>query len=156
MLQIIIVLLFSTPTYYGTLPTVEVVYSYKQQSINLIKEFEGLVLEAYPDGLGYSICYGMRSYRGQTMTKAECEDRFLSFHNKVWNTLDKYPIQGSRKVALSSFYWNVTPGPRMNKKLLQGIIDPELWLQYNKVNGEFNQSIYNRRKKELCVFQNIP
>ena len=141
--------------YESTLPQIEVVSTIynKTYSEELIKALEGYSEESYEDGLGYSICWGNKSFKNEKIDRKDCEKRFVSLHNKVWKKLkNKYPNLTTSQLAIySSFYWNSWIGKELDKAIKNGEFCEiqNHYLRYVKYKGHPNSALLKRRCWEL-------
>ena len=136
-----------------------------QKGIDLIKEFEGLRLEAYrcPAGIptiGYGTTKGVEM--GIKITKDEAE-RLLKkdieqFENGVLSRL-RVKVNQNQFDALVSFAYNVGLGNFSKSNLLRllnggqpiGNIAKE-FLKWNKAGGKILKGLSNRRDAEMKLF----
>lgn len=141
-----------------------------QRGLDLIKEFEGLRLKAYPDIGGVpTIGYGTTGpdiKLGMEITKAEAEDLLrkdvAAFEAGVSN-LVKATINQNEFDALVSFSYNVGLGALKTSTLLRllnngtdrSVIASE-FLRWNKVDGKPVEGLTRRRKAEQALFLEKP
>lgn len=145
----------------------------EKDMIELIKEFEGLRLQAYKDSggvptIGYGHTLGVKM--GDTITKETAEHFIISDIERVEKELDKllksinaFPNE-KQYSALVSFTFNL--GIR-NTRNLFGVIEvrknmlvatrtlndlPQYMILYNKCNGKKLDGLVDRRKKEIEYF----
>ncbi len=138
-----------------------------QRGIDLIKEFEGLYLHDYDDGVGVrTIGYGHtdaagppKVTRGMTITKREAEDILRADLGKVEkqvNDLVKVPITQNQFDALVSFHFNTGGLGRSSalRSLNAGNYKdvPSLLLLWNKGGGKVMAGLVRRRKAEGGLF----
>lgn len=132
--------------------------------IELIRELEGLNLEAYEDGKGWSIGYG--HYLGEektldSITLIQAENflrRDISWaEDAVWTLVD-VPLTSNQFNALVSFVYNIGrtqfAKSTMLKKLNSGDIKgaEKEFKRWNKSGGEVLAGLVKRRELELEVF----
>lgn len=141
----------------------------KTQDLNIIKEFEGLRLSAYDDGVGIqTIGYGTTRYpngnkvkRGDKITLEQAEQYLrhdLSKFEDTVNSLVKVPLTQNQFDALTSLVYNIGSGAFSNSTLLKklNIKDykgaADQFLVWNKAGGRTLQGLVNRRTKERQLF----
>lgn len=141
------------------------------KGIDLIKEFEGFRADAYLDQGGVpTIGYGSTMYaNGQRIKLGDSITESDATSLLMWNVgLKTAAINGltynvklnqDQFDALSSFTYNVGVGAFTNSTLLkvlkQNPSDPEIrnqFLRWNKVNGQPNEGLTNRRTKEADTY----
>lgn len=141
----------------------------KTQDLNIIKEFEGLRLEAYDDGIGvWTVGYGTIRYqngtrvkRGDKITLEQAEQYLrhnLSNFEDAVNSLVKVPLTQNQFDALTSLVYNIgssafsksTLLKKLNAKDYKGAADQ--FLVWNKAGGKTLQGLINRRTKERQLF----
>lgn len=140
-----------------------------QKGLDLIKQFEGLRLKAYDDGVGvWTIGYGTIRYpngvkvkRGDTCTKEQAEQYLKtdldSFENVI-NTKVKVPLTQNQFDALACFVYNVgatnfsnsTLLRKLNAKDYSGAADQ--LLRWNKAGGKVMNGLTRRREAERKLF----
>lgn len=134
--------------------------------VNLIKNFEGLRLTSYQCEAGvWTVGYGTTGAKigpGLTITKQQAEEFLLQtlqyFENSV-SELIKLRISQSEFDALVSFTYNVGVNAFKQSTLLKllnddvdrFIVASEL-LKWTKVNGNVNEGLANRRRREKELF----
>ena len=132
--------------------------------IDLIKEFEGLRLEAYQCSahlwtIGYGHTKGV--YKGQKITKEQAEAFLLDDLQVAQNAIDrlvKVPLNENEYAALVCFVFNVGVGNFYGSTLLKllnrGFYDqvPMQLMRWNKVNGEVNGGLSRRRSAEAKLW----
>ena len=130
-----------------------------QTGINLIKEFEGCVLQAYDDSTGvWTIGYGhtVGVKRGQKITQVQAEsflkNDLVIYENGVTGT--KINLNQNQFDALVSFAYNCGVGSLKtlvaNRNLKQ---ISEALLLYNKAGGKVLAGLVRRRKAEKELFE---
>ena len=130
-----------------------------QTGINLIKEFEGCVLQAYDDSTGtWTIGYGhtVGVKRGQKITQTQAEsflkNDLVIYENGVKGT--KLSLNQNQFDALVSFAYNCGVGSLKtlvaNRNLKQ---ISEALLLYNKAGGKVLAGLVRRRKAEKELFE---
>lgn len=141
----------------------------KTKDLNIIKEFEGLKLNAYDDGVGvWTIGYGTTRYpngnrvkRGDKITLEQAEQYIrhdLSNFEDAVNSLVKVPLTQNQFDALTSLVYNIGSGAfskstllkKLNAKDYKGAADQ--FLVWNKAGGKTLQGLVNRRTKEKQLF----
>jgi lysozyme len=141
-----------------------------QNGLDLIKEFEGLRLKAYPDIGGVpTIGYGTTGpdiKLGMEITKAEAEDLLrqdvAAFEGGV-SDLVKVAINQNEFDALVSFSYNVGLGALKSSTLLRllnngadrSVVAAE-FVRWNKVDGKPIEGLTRRRKAEQALFLTKP
>jgi lysozyme len=139
-------------------------------TIDLIKNFEGLRLEAYLcSALVPTIGYGSTFYEngikvklGQKITKQRAEELLdfmvLQFANQV-RPLIKVPLSENRFGALVSFAYNVGIGALSKSTLLKKVNtnpnDPSIkmeFLRWNKAGGKILAGLTKRREAEAKLY----
>jgi len=99
--------------------------SINQAGLNLIKEFEGCILQTYDDGVGVlTIGYGHTQgvSWGQTITQLQAEELLkqdLNYFEQSVTTLVKVPLTENQFAALVSFTFNVGVGAFSESTLLR-------------------------------------
>lgn len=145
------------------------VVNMKTKDLNIIKEFEGLRLEAYDDGIGvWTVGYGTIRYpngtivkRGDKITLEQAEQYLrhdLSKFEYSVNSLVKVPLTQNQFDALTSLVYNIgssafsksTLLKKLNNKDYKGAADQ--FLVWNKAGGRTLQGLINRRTKERQLF----
>ena len=141
----------------------------KTQDLNIIKEFEGLRLSAYDDGVGvFTVGYGTTRYpngnkvkRGDKITLEQAEQYLRhdlrNFEDAI-NSLVKVPLTQNQFDALTSLVYNIGSGAfskstllkKLNAKDYKGAADQ--FLVWNKAGGRTLQGLTNRRTKERQLF----
>jgi GH24 family phage-related lysozyme (muramidase) len=135
-------------------------------SINLIKSFEGLSLTSYQCEAGvWTVGYGTTGPNigpGLTITEQQAEnflhETLRSFENSV-SELIKVKVNQNEFDALVSFTYNVgvnafkqsTLLKLLNDGVAHDIVASEL-LRWTKVNGNINEGLANRRRREKELF----
>lgn len=136
-----------------------------QKTEELIKTWENFESQAYEDGGRWSIGYGTVSYPGEHITKKEAHNRMWRYINKnvipfLKNMENNSPLEftPAQRSSLISLIYNVGQGQFRNSRCYQHFLNgrwkkavPE-WLDFNRIDGEFSQGLYNRRKAEVGVF----
>lgn len=157
-----------------------------QTGLNLIEEYEGLILGAYDDandhvvlpggsvrgtltiGYGHTTAAGPPKVTiGQKITKAQANEILAADLSRVESSVNKLvrvPINQNQFDALVSFQFN-TGGlarssvlSKLNKKDYQGAADA--LLLWNRGNGQVLAGLTRRRKAERALFltkaSNVP
>lgn len=140
-----------------------------EESLELIKSFEGLELEAYADPVGVlTIGYGHTNaagppkvYRGQKITAKEAEEILLndlkSYEASVQKAV-KVLLNANQYGALVSFTYNLGAGNlqkstllrKLNAKDYHGAADE--FLKWNKAGGKTLRGLTRRREAERALF----
>ena len=136
----------------------------------LLKEFEGLELEAYLDtggvwtiGYGTTVINGRPVQEGDTCTKEEAEQYFEHDLQWVLETLDTcvlsdVPLNDKMHEALVSFIYNIGSTAFRRSTLLRKLNNKDYlgaaneFLRWNKDNGKIIPGLTNRRKRERLLF----
>ena len=121
-----------------------------KNGINLIKEFEGLKLEAYkcPAGI-WTIGYGHTGknvFKGLKINQEEAEKFLindLEIHSNYINKLIKIPINQNQFDALISLEYNIGYNAFKNSTLLKFLNEKK----YNKAAEEFDKWVYSNKRK---------
>jgi lysozyme len=139
--------------------------------IALIKEVEGLILNAYLDtGKVKTIGYGHVILEGQPLKISEkTAERYLAedikIAEKLVNRYIRLEITSQNQYdALVSFAFNLGRQGFVNKdgshtgirlKHNAGLFDevPEQFLRWKKDNGQVIDGLINRRKKEIAMYR---
>lgn len=137
--------------------------------LNVIKEFEGLRLKAYDDGVGvWTIGYGTIRYpsatrvkRGDTITEAQAEEYLRHdvsrFENAV-NKLVKVKLNQNQFDALVSFTYNLGESSLASSTLLRKLNAGDFvgaakeFLRWNRAGGKVMAGLTRRRKAEHDLF----
>ena len=141
------------------------------KAIELVKQLEGLQLEAYPDGTDanglkrWSIGYGTPSRPGEQITPAEADKRLqahLAVANQRVSDLVTVPLTETQRTALISFEYNTgglaTSGllRHLNNGNLQAAAtafeDWVYWVPHGQVDPEIAPGLVQRRKREQQIF----
>ena len=144
-----------------------------KKCIDLVKEFEGLYLEAYQDSVGvWTIGYGITSSdksitkrdikKGMKISKATAEKWLeLSLNQiylpKVLKYQEKYHWNTSQIDALVSFAFNIGSIDQLTQKGTRNNVEIEYyWHQYNKAGGKILPGLVRRRLYEAKMFRAGP
>lgn len=140
-----------------------------KKCLKLVKEFEGLYLEAYQDEVGvWTIGYGItnadKSITGTTIkkglkiTKEKAEEWLEESLNKKYLPLvmmynHKYNWNQNEFDALVSFAFNIGSIDQLtaNGTRSKSVISNKM-LQYNKAGGKVYNGLTRRRKAERALF----
>lgn len=144
-----------------------------QESLNLIKSFEGLRLKAYPDPATkaepYTIGYGTTIYNGvkkvqlgDVITEKQAEAYLLfdvdKFSKGVSKLLQK-PLSDNQFGAITSFAYNVGLTNFKSSNLLKKINNnpndysiKDEFLRWNRANGKVLMGLTKRRKAESLLY----
>lgn len=139
------------------------------KGISLIKEFEGLRLRAYDDGIGVqtigigTIRYpnGVKVKKGDVITEEQAEQFLrhdLNTFEKVINEVIKVPITQNQYDAIVSLTYNIgatafsrsTLLKKLNNKDYKGAADQ--FLVWNKAGGKVMRGLVRRREAERQLF----
>jgi len=133
----------------------------------LIREFEGLRLSAYPDPgtgaepwtIGYGHTKGVR--KGDTCTVEQAEAWLVEDAEEAWTGILKVvktPLSVNQLDALTSFVFNLEIGNFKSSTLLRKINvgdfagAAEEFLRWNKAAGKVLPGLTRRRQKERALF----
>ena len=134
----------------------------------LIETFEGLRLTAYLDQnniptIGYGHTSGV--YLGQTITQEEA-DEFLAIDlhqaEQVVYHLADVPLNQNQFDALVSLIYNIGGGAFKTSTVLRRLLAGDYegasaaFLLWDKVSGQTNQGLLNRRTAERILFLTEP
>ncbi|MDR9408222.1 MAG: lysozyme [Balneolaceae bacterium] len=135
--------------------------------IDIIKEFTGLRLEAYSDQRGnWYIGYGRSQgvTEGMTITEAEAEEYLredLRVFEESVSRMVEVEISENEFSAMVCLTYNIGPGGFAESTVLRKV-NEQAWeeaaeaiLLWNKVNGQVNEALVNRREKERELFLRI-
>jgi len=137
--------------------------------LNLIKQFEGLRLNAYDDGVGvWTIGYGTIKYpngvrvkRGDKITQAQADQYIandVATFERAVNMLVNVPLNQNQFDALVSFTYNLgatnlsasTLLKKLNSKDYNGAAGE--FQKWNKAGGKVMTGLVRRRKAEMELF----
>ncbi|MCG2588833.1 lysozyme [Rhodohalobacter sulfatireducens] len=132
--------------------------------IDIIKEFTGLRLEAYSDQRGnWYIGYGRSQEvtEGMKITEAEAEQYLredLRIFEESVSRMVEVEISENEFSAMVCLTYNIGPGGFAESTVLRKV-NEQAWeeaaeaiLLWNKVNGQVNEALVNRREKERDLF----
>lgn len=140
-----------------------------KQSLDLIKSFEGLRLEAYKDVVGvWTIGYGHTSMAGPPTVKAGMKITEQEATDLLISDLKKYEEMVKRNVkvdlnenqygALVSFTYNLGEGNLRSSTLLKKINAKDFlgasneFIKWNKAGGQVLKGLTRRRNAEKALF----
>lgn len=135
-----------------------------QKGINLIKEFEGLRLEAYQDSVGvWTIGFGHTKgvYPGMVITEQQAINYLLQDIDSHVAGIFRYitvKLNQNQFDALASFHFNLGPYILQNSYLLQLINSnqfsaaAEQMKVYNRAGGQVLPGLVRRREAEAKLF----
>lgn len=146
-----------------------------QAGLNLIKEFEGLRLEAYPDpgtgGAPWTIGYGHTSAagdpqvsKGLRITASQAEDILANDLTQYERTVEElvHPrLTQNQFDALVSFVYNVGPGAFAKSTLLKRInadqFDqvPAEFMKWTRAGGRELPGLVRRRRAEVKMWRDL-
>ena len=137
--------------------------------LNLIKQFEGLRLNAYDDGVGvWTIGYGTIKYpngtlvkKGDKITQAQADQYIandVATFERAVNMLVNVPLNQNQFDALVSFTYNLgatnlsasTLLKKLNSKDYNGAAGE--FQKWNKAGGKVMTGLVRRRKAEMELF----
>jgi len=142
-----------------------------KRGIELIKSFEGLRLDAYPDpgtgGAPWTIGFGTTAgvKPGQTITKERAEELLREDVKRFEGYVDrlvKVPLTQGQYDALVSFVYNLGPGALERSTLLdqlnRGDYDSaaEQFGRWVKAGGKTLAGLVRRRAAERALFEGKP
>jgi len=136
--------------------------------LDLIKSFEGLRLEAYPDPgtggdpwtVGYGSTKGVK--KGMKITVQEAEQRLIMDLQDACKAVERYvtiPLNDNQFAALVSFTFNVGAGNLAVSTLLKRLNEgeygsvPMQLMRWNRANGRVLSGLTRRRAAEGDLFQ---
>ncbi|ESA37114.1 lysozyme [Leptolyngbya sp. Heron Island J] len=155
----------------GNQPTALQSSTKSPEALTLVKQLEGLHLEAYPDGTTadgrarWSIGYGTPSYPGETISEHEAEQRlsaYLAAAEVQVRELVTVPLSPDQNAALVSFQYNT--GGLASSKLLRHLnagnhqqAGEEFskwvhWIPHGQTTPEVAPGLVTRRRKEQQLF----
>lgn len=137
--------------------------------LNLIKQFEGLRLNAYDDGVGvWTIGYGTTKYpngsrvkKGDKITQTQADHYIandVATFERAVNMLVNVPLNQNQFDALVSFTYNLgatnlsasTLLKKLNSKDYKGAAAE--FPKWNKAGGKVMTGLVRRRKAEMELF----
>lgn len=136
--------------------------------LDLIKSFEGLRLNAYPDPatggdpwtVGYGSTKGVK--KGMTITVQEAEQRLIMDLQDACKAVERYvtiPLNDNQFAALVSFTFNVGAGNLAVSTLLKRLNEgeygsvPMQLMRWNRAAGKILNGLTRRRTAEGDLFQ---
>lgn len=136
--------------------------------LDLIKSFEGLRLEAYPDPgtggdpwtVGYGSTKGVK--KGMKITVQEAEQRLIMDLQDACKAVERYvtiPLNDNQFAALVSFTFNVGAGNLAVSTLLKRLNEgeygsvPMQLMRWNRAAGKILNGLTRRRTAEGDLFQ---
>lgn len=135
-----------------------------EAGLDLIKDFEGLRLDAYQDAVGiWTIGYGHTStaYPGQRITTAQAtallRQDVANFEDAVTRAV-RVPITENQFAALVSFTYNVGSGALNSSTLLRKLNAGDTlgaaneFLRWNRAGGRVLAGLTRRREAERSLF----
>ncbi|NBC65031.1 MAG: glycoside hydrolase family protein [Bacteroidetes bacterium] len=135
--------------------------------IDIIKEFAGLRLEAYSDQRGnWYIGYGRSQgvTEGMTITEAEAEQYLredLRVFEESVSRMVEVNVSENEFSAMVCLTYNIGSGGFAESTVLRKV-NEQAWeeaaeaiLLWNKVNGQVNEALVNRREKERDLFLKV-
>jgi len=135
-----------------------------QAGLNLIKDFEGCILQTYDDGVGVlTIGYGHTQgvTWGQTITQLQAEEilkQDLNYFEKSVTDLVKVPLTDNQFAALVSFTFNVGVGALTESTLLRSLNQSKYqtaadqFLRWVNGGGKEMAGLVRRREAERTLF----
>jgi lysozyme len=136
-----------------------------QAGIDLVKNYEGCSLKAYPDPgtggepitIGWGCTGGFKL--GDTCTQAQADEWLLKRLEETETgvkALLHVPVTDNQLAALTSFAYNVGLGNLRGSTLLklinQGILDSSQFLRWSYSNGKILPGLVKRRQAEKSLF----
>lgn len=141
-----------------------------EKGLNLIKEFEGLVLKPYKDAVGIpTIGYGNTYYEDgrkvslsdPAITEARATDLLKMVVKRYEDAINRYvqvPITQNQFDALVSFAYNVG-NENVRKSTLMKLLNQKQYtaaadqfLRWNKAGGKTLKGLTRRRQAERVLF----
>lgn len=142
-------------------------YRTNDACIDIIKQFTGLRLDAYSDQNGnWYIGYGRSQgvTEGMTITEAEAEQFLredLSVFEESVSRMVEVDISENEFSAMVCLTYNIGPGG-FAESTVRRKVNEQAWeeaadaiLLWNKVNGQVNEALVNRREEERELFLKI-
>lgn len=140
-----------------------------KNGLELIKQFEGLRLKAYDDGVGvWTIGIGTTRYNGVTKVKRSdviTEEQAVAYllydvsrFESAVNRLVKVPVTQNQFDALVSFTYNLGEGSFSASTLLRKLNARDYagaakeFLRWDKAGGKVMKGLTRRRKAEHDLF----
>lgn len=137
---------------------------------DLVKQFEGCVLKAYPDpgsgGDPWTIGVGATGpgiSKGVVWTQQQADDRLMAdlarFGRGVWNAIAEKETTQNRFDALVSFAFNVGLGNLLSSTLLRKHVAgdyegaAEQFARWSKANGKTMKGLVRRRQAEAALYR---
>lgn len=138
-----------------------------RESLETLKDFEGLSLISYRDANGKSIGYGhhIQSYERipNKITEEYAESLLRIDYEHAISTVEKYTgfnryNEPEKVLALSHFVYNLGSGNFINSTMLYNIqnnkpIDKEI-IRWVHIKSRYNSHLYSRRIYELNLYKN--
>jgi lysozyme len=141
-----------------------------KETLELIKDFEGLELKAYKDAVGvWTIGYGHtaaagnpKPVSGMVITAKQAEDLLLKDMVKYENAVKKYvkvPLNDNQYGALVSFTYNLGEGNFSKSTLLKKVNAKDFagaaneFAKWNKAGGKVLNGLTRRRAAEAALFK---
>lgn len=157
--------------YIGIAILLILLFGKKVSALNLIKQFEGLELTAYPDtGNIWTIGFGstINKDTGQAIRQGDKIDlataeRWLKMdvaeREKKIKVLIKVPVTANMMASMTSLAYNIGTGAFSSSTLLRLLnsgsdkkLVADQFLRWNKVQGKEVKGLTNRRKLERELF----
>jgi lysozyme len=142
----------------------------RETTLQLLRDFEGLSLQAYPDGRGYSIGYGVQTYEnGQAVrvsdkiTRDRAEQLLLHHATLNGNAVSRsilISLNQNQFDALVSLCYNIGAGAFAGSTLVKvinanpkdfGAIEKE-FLRWVNSNGKPLPALVERRRAESLIY----
>lgn len=142
-----------------------------QNAIKIVKEFEGLFLEAYQDAVNvWTIGWGTIQYpsgkrvkKGDTCTQAQAEEYLMHELNtkalEIEHHFYNHPINQNQFDALLSFTYNLGVGALKQSTLLKKVKanpnDPDIrnqFMRWVNAGGKKLNGLIRRRKAEADLY----
>ena len=144
-----------------------------KKCIDLVKEFEGLYLEAYQDSVGvWTIGYGVTSAdkeitgktikKGMKIGKTTANKWLEDILNKIYlpkvlKYQSKYHFNTSQIDALTSFAFNIGSIDQLTQNGTRDMVAIEYFMhRYNKAGGKILPGLVRRRLEEVRFFNRGP
>lgn len=137
-----------------------------QESINLIKEFEGCKLTAYQDSVGvWTIGFGHTKNvkKGDTITQLQADEWLMDELNNEYGAgvenLATVPLTDNQFGALTSFAYNLGLGNLKSSTLLKKLNKSDYkgaaaeFPKWNKAGGKVLAGLTRRRGAERALFE---
>lgn len=128
------------------------------EGIELLKFYEGFRPDAYHDHRQWSIGYGTRSEKGETITRDEAERKLIEVYQvHLDRAKERYPdLNWMQQQAVAALTYNIGLngiGPELNRRLREEwwAVD-DVWDDYIFAGGQEKDGLKKRRKSEISLY----